>query len=489
MKRFLLLTSFLLGAPAGLVGCGAPAVYPDIGCTTDSECKGSRICDPLARVCVSAPGTPDAGASPRTNGAFAWAKRFGDVQYDQAFATAVDSSGNVFVAGSFQGTVDFGGGPLSSVGQSDVFLAKFARDGAYQWAQRLGGAGDDLAYGLAINGSGDLVLAGAFTDVADFGGGALRSGGGYDILLASYAPDGAHRWSHGYGGPTDDSASSVAVDGSGNVVLTGYYTGQANLGGAVLPGAGGTDVFLARYNADGKHLWSRGYGGPGDDFGNRVASDSTGGVALTGFFHDRISLGGPDLTGAGGADAFVARLSADGKHLWSRGAGGQGDEGGTGVYIDASGATFVLGSYHSPVDFGGGAIAARGPSNMFLAKLGPTGAHVWSKGFPGTDQLHTSAVTGDASGVVAVGSFNDKLDLGGGALTNGGIFVARYTTDGVHQWSRRFGGNSNSDPSSATLDSSGALYVSGGFGGTVDFGAGPYQSAGDFDAFLLKLLP
>src|SRR5439155_13529664 len=107
-------------------------------------------------------------------------RRLGGVWNDEAHAVAVDSSGNVLVGGSFTGTVDFGGGPTQALGggQSDVFVVKYAPTGAYLWARTFGGTSFDSCSGLAVDGSGNVVVTGTFTGAADFGGGALTSAGG-----------------------------------------------------------------------------------------------------------------------------------------------------------------------------------------------------------------------------------------------------------------------------------------------------------------------
>src|SRR5437773_827609 len=105
-----------------------------------------------------------------------WAKRFGGSGVDVATAVAVDKQNNsVIVAGYFTGTVDFGGGPLTSAGGADVFVAKYAADGGFQWAKRFGGTSGDVAASVAVDGSGNVVVGGRFSGSVDFGGGTLTS--------------------------------------------------------------------------------------------------------------------------------------------------------------------------------------------------------------------------------------------------------------------------------------------------------------------------
>src|SRR5262249_49670699 len=111
--------------------------------------------------------TKRAGAT----GAHLWSKRFGSTSNDTGYAVAVDSSNNVYVAGSFQGTVNFGGGNLTSAGAEDIFVLKLnGSDGSFGWQKRLGAAGTDVGRGIAVDGSGNLTVTGEFRNTVDFGG-------------------------------------------------------------------------------------------------------------------------------------------------------------------------------------------------------------------------------------------------------------------------------------------------------------------------------
>jgi len=150
---------------------------------------------------------------------------------DSGYSVAIDGSGNVIVAGTFMGTADFGGGPLTSSGGTypDIFIAKYSAAGAHQWSKRIGGIGDEIPHGVAVDGSGNVVVTGSFTSTADFGGGSLTSTGSYDIFVAKYSSTGAHQWSKRFGDTTSDTGYSVAVDGSGNIVVTGSFQNKVRL--------------------------------------------------------------------------------------------------------------------------------------------------------------------------------------------------------------------------------------------------------------------
>jgi hypothetical protein len=123
-----------------------------------------------------------------------WSRGFGSTSFDQSLGVAVDASGNVVVTGVFRDTVDFGGGPLTSAGIGDVFVAKYsASDGSHLWSRGFGSTSSAAGLGVAVDANGDVVVTGVFSDTVDFGGGPLTSAGIGDVFVAKYsASDGTN---------------------------------------------------------------------------------------------------------------------------------------------------------------------------------------------------------------------------------------------------------------------------------------------------------
>ncbi len=313
-----------------------------------------------------------------STGQHLWSSRFGG-QPDGDFATgiAVDPSGDVIAAGVFVGPdVDFGGGALSSTwGGSDTFVVKLAgSDGTNIWAKNVKNGGYDQAKGVAVDGSGNVFVVGEFNGNADFGAGLpyVTSVGHSDVYLAKYSASGAYVWAKTFGDLKAEVSGGVAVDGGGNVAITGRFMGTVNFGGGPLtarPNAG--DVFVARFTGTGAHVWSKRAGDTAINYGNGIATDAAGNVVVTGAFNGTIDFGGGPLASAPWyvADIFVAEYSPTGVHLSSNRYGSTTVDSGEGVAFGPNGAV-VTGRFAGTVDFGGGPLTSAGYYDGFLLGLG-----------------------------------------------------------------------------------------------------------------------
>jgi hypothetical protein len=228
----------------------------------------------------------------------------------------LDGSGNVAMTGFFRGTVNFGGGNRTGGGNQDIFLAKFSGvDGSQMWSRGFGGTLDDQSFGVALDGTGNVMMTGVFQNTVDFGGGGpgLTSAGSYDMFVAKYlGTDGSHVWSKRFGSTGFDSGSALAMDGSGNVVVTGTFQNTVDFGGGGLTAAdvGFGDAYVAKFSGnDGSHLWSKRFGGTGGDSGVGIAVDSiSGNVVVTGSFQFTADFGGAMLVSQGSDDIFLLKL-------------------------------------------------------------------------------------------------------------------------------------------------------------------------------------
>jgi beta-propeller repeat-containing protein len=448
---------------------------------------------------VAAPPPPPPPPPPPSGGVHVWSKDFGGTDaFDAAvlWSMAVDDLGELATTGTIQNTVNLGTGPLTSAGSTDIFVARYASNGTPLWSRRIGGTMGDVGKAVAIDGGGNVYITGYFRGTVDFGGGPLSSSS-TSAFLAKYSSTGQHQWSKKLSTAASgiDDGTALAVDVNGNVVVGGIFYQTSNFGGTSLTSAGGADVFLAKYSSSGAHTWSKRMGGTADDVVNKVALDASGGPVATGYFSGSVDFGGGNLSSAGAKDIFVARYSSVGAHVWSKRIGGNQDDIARGVAVDGAGNVVLTGNFaSSSVDFGGGGLVNSGGADIFLARYSSTGGHVWSKRFGSSFSAAENGndVTTDSAGnVLLTGSVVDAIDFGGGPLPSDGwydIFLAKFSATGAHVWSKRTGAGAGN---AIGTDSGNNVIAAGIFSGDtrVNFGGADLLSPGGNDIFLVKLGP
>ncbi len=420
-----------------------------------------------------------------------WSQRFGDAGTQNGYAVATDAAGNVYLAGQFQGTANFGGGVLTSLGGGDIFLAKFSPAGAYLWAKRYGDASFQVGWALATDASGNVFMAGHFVGSVDFGGGPLSStAGGQDVFLAKLDANGSHLWSKRFGDSDTQTAADLATDASGNVFFAGFFSGSIDFGGGGLSGS--QDIFLAKLDANGSHVWSQDFGDGFMQSCQGVAADGSGNVYICGQYEGSVNFGGLTLTPNDEADVYLAKFNAAGAHQWSQSFGSGFTETAGGVATDPAGNVYFAGTFPQSINLGGATLFCAGGDDIFLAKFNSTGAHQWSKKFgdPGGQNVHDVAAS--SSGVCIVGDFSSDVNFGGGTLLHVGgqdIYLAKFSPAGVHHGSQRFGDSDDQYGLSVAASSASDVVIGGYYLGNVNFGGSALPSQGAADIYIAKFGP
>ena len=433
-----------------------------------------------------------------------WSRLIAGARSEGVNALAVDSADNVFMAGDFTEDIDPGGGSLTSADYFDIFLAKTDKDGNHLWSKRFGGTKRDDPEDIAVDSQGAVLMVGYYQGSITLGADThtTTTRGAFLVKLDA---NGAYEWHKNFGCGWSKEAHGVAVDSQDNIIVVGWMTGSCDFGGGDIDAAGWTDVFVAKYDSSGNHLWSKRFGDTGGEDAQAVAIDSSDNIFVTGGFSDTVDFGGGDLTSAGHQDVFVLQLDSNGDHIWSDGFGDYIDDLGQNIAVDSQDRVVISGLFHRAIDFGGGPRTSDGrydgPSDadIFVAQFLTTGAqptHAWSTAFGNQSNAWLPRTAVDAhDNVISTGGFLDSVDFGGGPLTNPhvtdtDIFVLKQDSSGAHQWSVRYG-NINGDWGTAiAAGSAGQIFVAGEFRGEIDFGQGGitglYSSG---DAFLVSLAP
>lgn len=457
-------------------------------------------CAGVAPCTLSLDGPMSIGATFNLQGEYASGARLGGTGYEVASEIVVDAAGNQLVAGMFNGTINLGGADLTSSG-NEAFVAKFSSAGAHLWSKRLGAT----LLGLGVTPGGDVALAGSFAGTVDFGGGMVSSDGPTDVFLVMLSSsDGAYVWSHTAGGPSSDTATGLAVDGTGLVSVVGKFqtTGvTVDFGGLALGSSGtGSDYFIVQYSATGVIQSAKRFGTTADDVAHpAVVTDSAGETTIVGAFSGILDYPmTSSLVSTGNSDAFVIHRSSAGAVVWSRRFGVSGASNRATTATAAPGAVVVAGRLEGAVDFGCPTIGA---GNVFVAALSTTdGSCQWMRAAGGSSNLvQPNAMAVDTSGRLVVTGFtvDTATDFGDGPMVRpggqgDGFVVSYWVGDGGFRWARLIGSGTDtlSDTANAVaLDDAGHIFVAGGVEGVVDFGGGAVPGLGSQDIFIAEYGP
>ncbi|MFD3002807.1 SBBP repeat-containing protein [Pontibacter toksunensis] len=422
---------------------------------------------------------------------FAWARRAGGTGADAASRIAVDASGNSYVTGIFRDTASFGTTDLTSSGNIDIFIAKYDGSGNVLWAKQAGGQDIDASKNIEVDGKGNSYITGEFRGSATFGNTTLTSTGSYDLFIAKYDASGNVLWAKQSGGAGSEMGRGIAVDGSGNCYITGYFDGNATFGSTTLTSNGSYDVFIAKYDAKGNFLWANRAGGSEKDFGRNIAVDGSGNSYITGPFRGLASFGSTTLTSSGDEDIFIAKYDASGNVLWAKRAGGTNNDAAIGIAVDSRGNSFIAGEFKGNANFGSTTLTSSGNADIVIAKYDASGNLLWAKQAGGSSSDHGRNIALDGSGNSYItGEFEGSATFGSTTLTSSGgvdIFIAKYDASGNVLWAKRAGGNLEERASGIAIDGSGNLYITGYFNGQASFGNTTVTSSGASDTYIAKL--
>lgn len=392
-------------------------------------------------------------------GEFEWAFSVGGPYINEA-ATGVasDAAGNIYVAGTFSGPLDFDPGPgITTLPGPSIatFLCKYDPDGNLLWARQLD---VDLSgfVAIAADGNDHVYFAGGFVGTRDFDPGAsvfnMTSAGGQDIYILKLSSTGDFVWARRMGGTGPDLANKIALDVAGNVHTIGIFSATVDFdpetGTANLTAAGANDVFISKLSPAGSYVWSRRVGGGSgsSENANGIAIDMAGNVLVTGSFTGTADFdpgaATNNLTSAGSQDIYVLKLNVSGNLVWVRVLGGTGNDRGYSISTDALGNVYYSGDYQQTVDFNPGpdthSFTTGNNDQAFASRLDPYGNFVWAWSSSGPGIAEIPIISRDPNGdIVLAGYFQSgtvNFDPGTcvaglTAETGVGAFIVKLSTN------------------------------------------------------------
>lgn len=433
---------------------------------------------------------------------YSWAKTGGGATGNESgVAIATDANGNSVVVGTYNQLAIFGvdtlrGGAITY--ENDIFIVKTDTNGNIVWARSAGGNFAERVSGVAVDGSGNIFVAGMFSGTATFGTQSVTSAGSYDCFIAKYNTNGAAQFVVRYGSAADDRLTGIATNAAGtSVAVSGWFTGSAIVGGTTLTSISTeADLYFASFDGTtGTFNWAVSAGGSRADVATAVAMDGSGNVYGTGYYCNNANISGPwGLQSTGIYNMFVSKYTSSGSFVWARNLVGNSDEYGMAISTDASGSVYVGGYFNGNIGVTTSALTqSAGSDDYFLAKWNTSGVSQWLRtgGGAGRDQIR--GVNASASGdVLATGYYQNSAVIGGYVLNSnasGDMFVLYTDANGATRWVNRSTGTGAEVGNGVTVSSTFSVYVTGSIAAATTFGVNNVNTRGGTDMFVTKLIP
>lgn len=265
-----------------------------------------------------------------SSGTLQWAKQIGGTGYEFGASITLDANKNIFLTGMFTGTSDFdpsgSTANLASAGGGDIYVAKYDMNGAYVWAQKMGGGGDDWGNSIALDANGNILTTGVFQATSDFDPSgstanltAIGANNVYDIFVSKLDGSGTYVWAKSMGGDSDDTGLGITTDANSNVYTTGGFKNTADFDPSgstdnytALGASGIYDNFIQKLDSNGGYLWTQQFGGTGDDGAQAIVVDASNNIYSTGGFKVTVDFnpgaGTYNMT-ADSTDAYLLKLA------------------------------------------------------------------------------------------------------------------------------------------------------------------------------------
>lgn len=414
-------------------------------------------------------------------------------------ATATDSSGNLFVTGTFDVLqMNIGGVVVNPIGTRNTFVAKFDSSGSVEWAKVLGipTSLDNTtrmeSSGIAVDPVGGVYVGGLSLVLSS------SSSGPVQVVQTGFVtkldPNGNTSWTRDVGGSAITALSAIAVDGFGGVLVAGEFA-NGNLSSPPVVRIGATDAFVAKLDSAGNDVWARGFGGPGAKaHGKGLTVDVAGNSYLAGWF-ENASLTTPAMSRLGLRDALLLKIDPSGQTLWSRSFGGGNASASAyanAVAVASTGKIYIAGNFELSDLATPPLMRVSAGSHGMIIGLDAQGAIDWAEPFGaanGTATTATSvAVSGSGDVLAAVNSRSwNGLDIPGVASAgNVSTYTFRYNAQGNRLWSHSYGGSAAfTESTSIAVDNAGNVHLGGSFA-SGNLTSPPLVRIGGRDALVVK---
>lgn len=395
----------------------------------------------------------------------------------------------------------------------------FAQGYNFEWAKQVGGSGNDVSKGLAIDKNGNCYTIGYFSGTADFDPGPniyhlTSTGNNTNIFIQKSDKFGNFVWAKQMRGIIFGGgyAYSISIDSLGNVYTIGAFFGTIDFDPGpndyfLVSDENNPDIYIQKLDASGNLIWAKRMGGSNVDYGYSIAIDPLGNIYTTGEFKGTADfdpgIGVHYLNSAGGKDIFIQKLDAFGNFKWAKQIGGTLDDLGNSITIDQIGDVYITGQFSDTVDFAPSAnptiLISEGNYSAFISKIDLNGNFIWARQISGTGFSSGASIVVDSFGdIYSTGYFGGTIvfNVGTDEMTvvstgQSDMYLEKIDALGHFIWAKTvedaFPGGANT----IATDLLGHVYIAGGYIKATDFdpGIGTYNISfsGFMDLFIMKL--
>lgn len=355
------------------------------------------------------------------------------------------------------------------------------------YSQRFGDQARQLLHGLATDSSGNIIAVGDFWGTINFGGDNLTSVKDRDIFLAKFDATGKHLWSKSFGDDKQQVGVGVDVDAAGAVFVASAFKGVLSFGSKQLVSSGTYNFALVKLAPTGQYIWGRAFGDNSYHVPENIAVAPTGDVIVSGRFQGTLALDDYTLTSSSEqSDIFLAVFSSEGKVRWAKQIGGPFEQQTRSLAIGADGAIALTGVFKCTLRIGNQVFSQEKPNDYcgFLAKFNLYGDLLWCNRFGEPYVEQGSVVKFDKNTGDLLVAGFIRNRVSGGRSL---CLFARYDPEGILRWSKLFGPYVLAE--SIAVNKDGQILLTGYFQGSTDLGLGPLASTGGYDMFAATFNP
>ncbi len=392
---------------------------------------------------------------------------------------------------------------LTSNVSNDIFIAKYTSSGDFIWAKQLSGTSNEESVYISGDISGNIYITGTYEGTLDFdpatGISEHTSNGGEDLFLAKYDCNGNFLWANSFGNSALQRSSKLIIDDNDNVIFTGFFVGTIDFDPgsgieeltSIDVGMGGSDIFLAKYDSNGDFIWVNSYADITNEQSFDLCLDNSGNIIMTGYWCDNLFT----------KQFFIYRIDSNGSPVDGFMIPCDIESVGYSITTDVSNNFYVTGIYQGTIDFdlstNVSELTSQGYKDVFIAKYNTNFSFVWAKSIGGTSTDEPVNINLSSDNTIQVaGNFKDIVDFDPGSGTDfftslgeTDIFILNLDTAGNYI-SKNIIGDLSYDVIDRMYFNNGNMIIAGSFDGTVDFDPGSnienLSSIGNDDIFIAK---